>query len=58
MGRLCKEGNQFPDFIQDAVCDMTGRYVLFYTKKQNAIFEMCEVDVFGEYVHSITIEMC
>ncbi|XP_071161943.1 multiple epidermal growth factor-like domains protein 11 isoform X2 [Mytilus edulis] len=41
-----------PTIIQNKTCDWTGRYIVYYNKREdfNAFVELCEVEVFGCYV--------
>ncbi|XP_076077504.1 uncharacterized protein LOC143047985 isoform X3 [Mytilus galloprovincialis] len=41
-----------PTIIQSKTCDWTGRYIVYYNKRDNleAFVELCEVEVFGCYV--------
>ncbi|CAC5398797.1 PTPRK [Mytilus coruscus] len=54
-GHLCYHHplhSSIPDTIQDKVCNMSGRYVEFYNKRDEpeAFVELCEVKVFGCFV--------
>ncbi|CAG2187877.1 Tyrosine-protein phosphatase non-receptor type 5,Receptor-type tyrosine-protein phosphatase eta [Mytilus edulis] len=41
-----------PTIIQNKTCDWTGRYIVYYNKRDDlkAFVELCEVEVFGCYV--------
>lgn len=41
-----------PTIIQNKTCDWTGRYIVYYNKREDfkAFVELCEVEVFGKHV--------
>lgn len=68
-GHLCYKDNSrgSPSVDQTISCPIYGRYVIYYNERsrdQNSSFlsryafnELCEVEVYGEYVHKLMFQI-